>query len=347
VPLQIEKCIFPTDSVEPKIAPPGSQLLTTMRKGRLLNWSSLVLVNLLWAGQFPAYKVASAHMDVVSLNLWIFVCASLLLAPFLLAERKRRVGPSVQVNRRKIVRQFLLLGTAGLVPPSVFLSWGIAHSTASNAAIISMVIPVLTALMAVVVLGERMTRLRWLSFSAAILGTILTSNIHWGGGFFQGSLLVGNAVVFCAWMGSAFYNTYSKKLLATFSELEVLIYGYVVACAVCALLSGISGGRPFYKPGGYPLAAWGAILVLGGLSWGLAMALWMWVLKRLDVSQISISIYLMPLFGVLLSALTLHERLTVAQLSGGALVLAATYLTADYETRREARKKPGVTAPAQ
>lgn len=71
---------------------------------------------------------------------------------------------------------------------------------------------------------------------------------------------------------------------------------------------------------------------------GLAMVLWMWVLKRLEVSQVSASIYLLSLFGVLLSAVSLHERLTPAQIAGGVMVFLGTFLTSEYEARRALRK---------
>ncbi len=38
------------------------------------------------------------------------------------------------------------------------------------------------------------------------------------------------------------------------------------------------------------------------------MVLWMFLLKRLDVSQGSVSIYLLPFLGVLISAVTLKEK---------------------------------------
>jgi drug/metabolite transporter (DMT)-like permease len=303
---------------------------------RFLNLFFLCLVNFMWAAQYPAYKVASDHMDVTNLNFWTFVFAIALLVPFLLRQRRR--SPHGARLDKQSVGEFVLLGLAGNIPPSVFIAWGISHSTASNAAIISLTIPVLMVLMAGAMLGEHMTWLRWLSIAMAIAGTLLVSKIKSGSGFLAGSVLAGNGVIFLAGVGSAFYNTFSKKLLARFSELQVLVYSYAVTCVACAALSLAGGGRPFYEIEGYPLGAWLAVVVLGAFSWGLAMALWMWVLKRLEVSQVSVSIYLLPLFGVLLSALTLHEHLMLPQIAGGLLVLLGTFLTADYETRRALKK---------
>lgn len=315
---------------------------------RHLNLFVLCLVNFMWAAQYPAYRIATDHMDVVNLNFWTFVFAIGLLAPFLILERRR--NPDLPGLDSKSVGQFLILGLIGNIPPSIFIAWGIAHSTASNAAIISLTIPILMVLMAVVMLGERMTRLRWICIVLAISGTILVSKINSGAGFFSSTVLLGNAVIFIAGAGSAFYNTYSKKLLEKFSELQVLVYSFVSTCAVCGILSVFFEERPFYRVSGYPLKAWGAIFVLGAFSWGLAMVLWMWVLKRLEIGQVSVSIYLLSLFGVILSAIALHERLTVSQIIGGVMVFLATFLTSEYEARtarREAGKLQAMTGETE
>ncbi len=54
-------------------------------------------------------------------------------------------------------------------------------------------------------------------------------------------------------------------------------------------------------------SAWLAIAVLGGIVWGAAMLIWMWLLDKLELGQISVSVYMLPVFGVLLSAVTLRE----------------------------------------
>lgn len=303
---------------------------------RFINIAALCLVNLMWAAQYPAYKVASDHIDVAALNFWTLLIASVLLVPFLSRERSRTAQR--RTWSRVSVVHFVLLAVLGILPPSVLMAWGIAHSTASNAAILSLTIPVLMVLMAFLLLGERLTWIRAVSLALAIGGVILISRSDIAGGSFSMTLLAGNCVIFLAGMGSAFYNVFSKDLLTRFSELEVLVYGYAVAIVCCAVLSLAIDARPFYRFIEYPVSAWISLLVLGGLSWGLAMLLWMWVLKRLAVGQVSASIYLLSFFGVILSALTLHESVHAVQIVGGALVIIGTFLTSEYEARLLARK---------
>jgi len=302
-------------------------------RARFVNLAALALVNLMWAGQYAAYKIASDHMDVAALSFWTFLIAAALLAPFWLHQRGR--GARVEhPGRGRTVVQFTLLALLGLLPPSIMLAWGIAHSSASNAAILSLTIPVLMVVMGWLLLKERLTPLRLVSLILALAGTLLISRSDLVGGSFSLALLTGNLVIFVSGAGSAFYNVFSKRLLGRFSELEVLIYGYFVAILCCAVLSAMYEPRRFYRVASYPMAAWGALFVLGGLSWGLAMVLWMWVLKRLAVSQVSVSIYLLPVFGVMLTAITLHERLTLLHLVGGVCVFIATFLTSEYEAWR-------------
>lgn len=303
---------------------------------RFVNLGTLCLVNLMWAAQYPAYKIASDHIDVAALNFWTFLIGAALLGPFLLRERSKSLRHGKFSG--KAIWHFTALAVFGLLPPSILLAWGIAHSSASDAAILSLTIPVLMVLMAFLLLGERLTWIRVVSLALAVAGVLLISRRDIAGGSFSTALLVGNCVIFLAGMGSAFYNVFGKDLLARFSELEVLVYGYIIAIVCCGLLSLAFDSQPFYRCTSYPLAAWLSLLVLGGLSWGLAMVLWMWVLNRLAVGQVSASIYLLSFFGVILSAVTLRERLHALQIAGGALVITGTFLTSEYESRRLARQ---------
>lgn len=310
---------------------------------RFINLAALAIVNLLWAAQYPAYKVASDSMSPATLSFWTLVFAMVLLVPFLVVRRGGGTFGHGQ-SAGKSIWQFLLMGLFGIVPPSVLLAWGEAHSSASNAAILSLTIPVLMTVMGIMMLGERITALRGISLLLGLAGTVLLSLSDLRGASFGAGVLLGNLIIFAAGMGSAFYNTYSKALLERFSELEVLLYSYVSGALFCAIISVAADERPFWSVGGYSGRTWLAVLVLGGLSWGIAMVLWMWVLNRLEVVQVSVSIYLLPLFGVLLSALALRERPTWVQAAGGILVVLGTFLVSEYESRRAVQAEQAAAA---
>ena len=316
-----------------------------MKRSGWLNLSTLVLVNFLWAAQYPAYKIASDHMDVAGLNFWMLVMAALLLVPLRIREVRRK--PRVRAPEGwRAVRQFGILGVLGIVPPSVMLAWGVAHSSASNAAILSLTIPMLMIGLGVVMLGEKLTAIRVGSLAFALLGTLLVSIGDVVHASFDRRLLAGNLVIFLAGAGSAFYNTYSKELLERYSELEILLYSYSAAAVACAVISMATEKVPFYHVTGYPLETWAAIAFLGLFSWGIAMVLWMWVLNRLEVVQISASIYLLPLLGLLLSVAAVHEHIQTKQILGGALTLIGTIILTLWDRPSDSNESAtGTSAP--
>lgn len=313
-----------------------------MARGAVRNWALLCLVNLFWAAQYPAYRVASESMGVAALNFWTFAIATIVLAPFLVRERKRVTRASSRFRQGWL--DFLLLGSLGLIPPSVLLAWGIAHSSASNAAILALTVPVLMVLMAMLLLHEKPAKLYIVSLILALGGTVLMSRNDLAGGSFKGSTLAGNVAVFLGAAGSAFYNTHSKKVLERFSELEVLVYSYVIGMALCATISLATESVPFYAVSHWKASAWSGVLVLGAVSWGIAMVIWMWLLNKLEVGQISVAVYLLPVFGVLLSAVTLGEHLTSTQLMGGVVVLAAAFFSSS-EGTTGAEQRDASTVP--
>jgi len=261
--------------------------------------------------------------------------------PFLVIERCHRSSPGDStarttctappserslLNKRNIIG-FLVLGVLALIPASAFLAWGIDRSTASNASLIYLTVPIITAILASLILKEKMTLVRWASLFVALAGVLILSDIDWRHlQLTSGKFLFGNMLVLVACTSSSFYNVFCKELLRRFTVLEVLIYGYLLAVLVSLPFLVWVEPLTLAAVRSYGLSTWLSVLVLSVFSWGLAMVVWAILLKRLDVSQASVSIYLLPFFGVIISALTLNEKITPTMIVGGLVTLAGTIL---------------------
>jgi drug/metabolite transporter (DMT)-like permease len=300
----------------------------------------------MWAGQYAAYKTATEQMGPITVSAWTFLLAASVLTPFILRERRRASsadplpspeGLAAALNSRSFWTRrnalgFLMVGVFGLVPSSCFLAWGTMRSTASNAALIYLTIPIITAVLAATILGEKMTRTRWISLFVSLGGVLLLSDLDWRQlGVASSKFLLGNVLILLACLSSAFYNVYAKELLRRFTPLQVLVYGYLMAVVLSLPLLMWVEPLSLSALQGYTRATWLSLVVLSVLSWGLAMVLWMYLLTRLDVSQASVSIYLLPFLGVLISALTLKEKITTAMIVGGLVTLFGTILITSTE----------------
>jgi drug/metabolite transporter (DMT)-like permease len=117
-----------------------------------------------------------------------------------------------------------------------------------------------------------------------------------------------------------------------FQEIEILIYSYVTASlASIPLLIWV---EPFHLRSlqDFDVKSIAAFLFLAFFMYGASMLLFFKALQHLDVTTASTSLYLVPVFGVLLAGLLLGERLNPAALIGAAIVLISTILVVRYDT---------------
>ena len=300
----------------------------------------LVVVNLMWAFQFSGAKIATERLGPVTVTFIPLALSTVLFAPLVRLSRGQKPKPRFTAIG---VRDLVFAATLGIIPSQLGLTWGVQRSLASNASVLTLTIPVLTALMAVVLLGERMTLVRWLSFALAIGGVLMVSDIDWRSvEIFRGTYLLGNLLLFASCLGSAFYNTYSKKLLETFNPVELLVYTFLVAdIELLILMLILEPPQPAHLLS-LGLGVWSTLLTIALFSLSLSMLLFFWVIDKIDVTQASLSIYLLPVFGVLLSTVFVSEKITAQLVFGGLLVFTGTFLVTVYEERKRLRAAPHV-----
>jgi drug/metabolite transporter (DMT)-like permease len=309
---------------------------------RFRDWGLLLFCNLIWGGQFVIYKIVQREVGPVFAVVFPITIAMLLLVP--IVYRERIVKNTSKVLTFRDASPFLLIGILGQVVAQFFTSWGVRLTLASNAALLGLALPVLTAVMAYIFLGERMTGLRWISFGLAALGVIECSGVRWGDLAFRDSkYLLGNLMIFLSIAGSAFYNVYSKRLLLRYSPLQVVLYSYYVFVGFMLPIAIFTEPQSFRNILHFGASVWLGLILLAVFVYFLAMVVFLDVLSRLDATQAALSNYLIPLFGVLTAALVLHERLTKFMVIGGLLVLVSTLLVTVYEERGRSRVK---VAPA-
>ena len=285
----------------------------------------LALVNLMWSAQGTAVKFLEGKLGPIAITFLPFYATTVLLVPLLLRERRRNAR-AASVTRADWLR-FIAVGVGGQVLAQLGMTWGITRSLASNAAILNLLIPVITAVLASFLLRERVTRLRVACLLVGLAGVFLLSvpDLEQSS-FLQANYLTGNLLILCGCLGSAFYNVYCKGLLQRFSEIEILIFSYLTASvASVPLLIWVEPFR-FAQLAALDWRGWLAFAFLAFFLYGLSMVLFFYVLQHLPVTVASASLYLVPVFGILLAALFLGERLTPTALAGTVIVLASTIL---------------------
>ncbi|MGD0224631.1 MAG: DMT family transporter [Terriglobia bacterium] len=305
-------------------------------RARFVDWTLLLVCNLIWASQFVMVKLVQQQMGPVFATFFPMTLAMLFLIPVVSRERRQSGSNNDPMPTRDIL-QFILIGVLGQVVAQLFITWGVRWSLASNAALLMLTLPISTAVMAYFFLDERMTRVRWISFALALVGVMECSGVDWKElNLVSVRFLLGNLMIFLSVNGSAFYNAYSKKLLRRYSPLQVLLYSYYAVFAFLCPITVYTEPAGFINLPHYNRVVWLGLVMLALFQYFLSMVIFLNVLSRLDATQAAVSNYLIPFFGVVIAAIVLHERLTKYMIVGGLLVLASTLLVTVYEEHQRA-----------
>lgn len=310
----------------------GSARLLARRP--LVAFGALIAVNAMWAFQFAGARLATEKLGAVLVTLIPLALATLLVAPFARITRDifRRE------NQRALV-DIVLLGTIGVLPAQLCVVLGVERTLASNASVLSLTIPVLTAICASIFLHERMTKLRWFSFVIAILGVcMISSKDIQNARLFDIEYVAGNLLVLASCAGSAFNNSYSQRALSKLSPAQVLVLSFIVTdveLIVIEALTNWSGGTQLAH---LPPSIWWTLCLIAVFSLGLSMLLYFSVIQSVEVMKAALSVYLLPVFGILFAAVLLQEKLTLNLITGGILIFISCFLVTVYEEKQRLRQ---------
>jgi drug/metabolite transporter (DMT)-like permease len=260
----------------------------------------------------PPATLAFARVTLGAAVLWP-------LARWVAPEAARRL-------RRGDYSRLAAMGLAGFAGAFAAFHWGLALSTATNAALLITVEPIALILLAPVWLGERLTRREVLGAGFTLAGAAvvvlnglpgLTIQLapHW-----RGDLLL-----ILSGLAYASYSLFGREVLARHPALPVTAWSMAWAAAgmlPLAALEWLSGSRLAWTP----TAVWGT-LYLALVMTALGYLVWNYALERVSAPRVAVFINLQPLVGALLGVVWLGEPVTGFTVAGGALALAGLSLT--------------------
>jgi drug/metabolite transporter (DMT)-like permease len=303
-------------------------------KKAIISWILLIICNMMWALQFTCIKLTQDQVGPYFTVWGPMLFATILLAPFALKDYKK------SGKRFKDILVFVQLAVLGVFPAQVLMTWGTQYSLASNAAILTLSLPVITAFFAFLILKEKMNRTRWISFAVAIVGVILCSTGDIKQMNFGSNYALGNILIFVAIIGNAYYNVGIKKIAERYTEIELVFYTYVVMVILLTPLVIYYEADIFGRIPSFTAQTWTGMTLLTLFHNFLSMILFFKALKVLDAIQVALSNYLITFMGLPIAAIWLGEKLGSQAIIGGVLVLVSTLIITivDFRTTKEVPK---------
>jgi len=276
----------------------------------------LILAMLLWASSFVALKLAFRGYHPMQVIFGRMFIASLCFLPFLPSFRK--------INWRKRDLKFLLV--MAICEPCLYFLFearALELTSASQAGMITAILPLLVAILAWSVLREKISRRTLAGFSLAICGALWLSLAGEASEAAPNPLL-GNFFEFLAMICAAGYTVSLKHLSANYPPLFLTAFQAFLGSLFFfpfLLLPGV--GFPMSLEAGPALATiyLGTVITFG------AYACYNFGVSRIPASQAAGYINLIPVFSVLLGMLILGETLNVSQWLACGLVFGGVWLS--------------------
>ena len=290
--------------------------------------ASLLVCVIVWALTFPVIKFLLGYFQPVSLSMFRYGIGALALLPFLFRGRKRMVA-----ELRAIGILFPVFALFTIPFPDLLQNFGMRmmdeETVASITSILQPMSPVFTLILAAVFLRERITARKLSGIIMAFAGAIMLST--------GGNLDIGDAnslgafLILMSALSYAISGIIGKHILGDVSPMGVMVWGYVFGALFLFPVWAFEPQVPV-------LDIWG-IMALLFLSIGTLFPylLWYRVLEHNEVSAQTAFVFLIPLFGVLFSALLMGERLSPYLLMWGLLILGGVYLTQSGQPSQEGR----------
>ncbi|MDD2990272.1 MAG: DMT family transporter [Zoogloea sp.] len=253
---------------------------------------------------FARFAVADG-IEISMLLFLRFLIAGVVMAVVMTLTRR-----SWPRGRNRMV--LVLMGGVGYVGQSLCFFLALNHASAGLVALLLYLYPFLVTVIGAIFLGESMTRLRAVAVLAALLGTGLTI-----GSGLEGSPL-GIALGVAAALIYSVYILVGSRVLREEEPLGAATVVMLSAAVVFGL--GVMLESPRFPAS---VVGWSSVLAIALVSTVLAMVGFFAGVKRLGASDAATLSTLEPVITFVLAAVFLDESVSLIQMTGGGVVLAA------------------------
>ena len=279
----------------------------------------MTLAMLLIGSLFVVSKVIVQTVPVFVASFLRQFLAFLALAAWLYVQKSTM--PKIQ---RRDWGVLLIQGVVGIFLFSVFALYGLKYTNAIDANIITSTTPLSMMLIAVLLLGERLTMRRVSALLLALLGTLAINVLGTHDSGSRQEVWFGNGLVVLAVLAEGVFFGFGKLLKSPISSTWLSLILTAIGSVLFAPFAAYSAVSTDWSQ--VPWKTWLLVLYTGVALTAFGVVLMNRGLQQVPASNASIFTALMPVSGVVLSVIFLREQFHWYHALGMVLVLAAMAL---------------------
>ncbi len=280
----------------------------------------LMATMLVWALNVTVVKWLTGVMDVMLVASLRMVCASLALLLLLALSRQRLP--------RWRGRTLLLACASGVMmvyANQLLFSSAMSKTTASNAALILALNPLLNGLLEALVFRKRLTAPYTAGALLAVAGVCIVIMNRPGANFAGPSL--GDVLVLGSMFAFACGVLIVQRLSRDNSPQEINAFLYLVGATALLVHAVLTVTSPLAAIQSLTWREWGAVIFSGAIATAAGALSWTRGVAAMGLGRAAVYMSWVPVLGVGFGALLLGEQLTVWHFFGMILVLSGTVLS--------------------
>ncbi|GEL08828.1 DMT family transporter [Salisediminibacterium halotolerans] len=290
----------------------------------------LITVMFIWGMNVVAVKFLVEHFDPVmmqGLRIGTAGLAALIVLYFLKDLRK--------VTRTELI--FIIAGALfGQVAHHSLLAVGLQYTTASNGSLILGLIPITTAVLAMIFLNENVTKSR---FTGILLGFGGVALVVINPGDPAGAVSSGDLLVFLSMFAQAISFIIIRKVTGTLSSRQLtammLLIGSISLVGISFAVEPVTA-EPFLTAG---TLVWSVFFSSAILATGMGHILFNAAIQKIGAGKSAVFNNLVPFFALIGSFFFLGEQIYLTQIGGFILIVFGVLLGTGYIEQQYLRTK--------
>jgi drug/metabolite transporter (DMT)-like permease len=263
----------------------------------------------IWGGMYVVSKIV---LDIIPP--FALITTRLILGGLTLFVILRLRGP-IKIAKRDLWHVFAV-GSIGYGMSLGLQFVGTKLSTAANGSLVTSATPAFVLIFAHRLLGERITRWRFLALLVSTIGVLAVVDPR--SATLKTSLFWGNMALLGAALTWALYSVLIRVVTRDLDVLTVSLIAFLGGLPI-AIPAGVA---ELVTHGAGPITLWVVmgVLFLGIICTALAMYLWNNAFALIDANRASLTFFAQPVVGTLLGWLFLGETITPLFIFGGLLI---------------------------
>ena len=294
-----------------------------------------VLCCLLWSTAIPVLKISYKELNLSSGDLYEriilagmrFMIAAIILFVFYIAKNKKL--PTLD---KSVIKDIVIFGILNTTLQYMFFYTGVMNTVAVKSVLLDSLKPLLVVLLAhFLKTDDRINTKKIMGLVLGFIGiTVANLNELTSGSLTLSMTFKGEGMLFLASLAYAIAILYGKKIMKKVNYLPLNLFQFFIGASLLLIIGFV--GIDKYDINFTPLAI--ILLIYSGLLSAVVFIIWYRLISKYQPSSITIFLFLIPVFGSIISSIIFAEESITLNVIISLFFLIIGIVLVNYEKRK-------------